>query len=278
MDIKKPLKIILKSKEKDSTIVKPFSLNKKSVNYKQKMVLYSPEIKKLFKSITGMGKNTSPDYVPGAMVVIHKHLNSSDKFSLKYTDPKGRFVINSVSINTMLPSNIHKAYKLDIFENNKTYSFYIKAIFENTEFKQSTQKIIIQKFMEKKGFNVIRPKFAFSEVNTEVMDLRLIESKKCGFHFIVYDYTNLKNVYDSYLLKEITSKDYIAISKKLDLIKISFSNEQIRDIVSKNVYYEKIKNKFNSFNIYKLFISDLYLIDLDKKILAEFAKKEDLVK
>jgi len=273
--IKKP-KIVIKSKKR--SVVKPFSFNESVVSSKQKMVLYNPRIKSLLKYVTGIGKKNSSDFVPGAMDVINKHLNSNEKFDLDYTDPKGRFVARSAHNDLRVSSNTDKAYKLDIFFDKKVNSFYIKVAFGNDMSRNATQEMILQKFMEKKGFNILTPKFAFSAVNTELLSRADAESKKGGMHFIVYDYTNLKNVYASFLSKEINSKDYIKISSKVSSILLNFNNQKVRDILSKNIYYEKIKNRFNAYNIYKLYVSDLFVDFINQKKLIEFSKKEGLIK
>jgi len=314
-EFKKKLFVIKSSLVKKVT---PFKF-KETSKVSNKFVVYDPKIKKLIKFTSGIGRKSSPNYIPGAMDFIINHFKSDKLEQLDqrflnnlikkngifeddhvrksyadikkkhagvvpknkrfyYEDPKKRFKIyfKSGDPESRIYGNTDMSYMLEIFINKKPYKFYIKAVNGSrlSSSRLAAQEMILQKYMEKHGVNIIKPKLAFSG------DIHGKDTQ-----FIMYDYTNLNNVkalehtgYDPLfdgiapLSERQKVYDYSIIKEKLKKIQFLFADRYVEDILPRNCYYEKTSIG------YKLYISDLYVEHLNKKELIKFAKKEGLIK
>jgi hypothetical protein len=242
------------------------------------VIIYDPKVKSIINYTRGIGNKNSKDYIPSSIEVFQdlfkmfKEKKNDSKLrstrylirtkdGLFYKDPKNRFTVqeilrksNSNSNNTLI------SFKLSInLPNNKKKNYFVKLAEGDNYQKIATNEMILQKYLEKIGFNVIKPRFAFSS----------IEGKS---NFIVYDYiSNLKNIGENLHLIPIKISNFIL--EKMYSFNLKFSNKNINDIIHRNAYYKVLPS-----GDYKIYFSDLFINNYIVDELKEFAQKKRLIK
>ena len=270
----KNIKLFKLTSNKDLSKIKSNSFG----NGKVKVLTYNSEVKKILSNLSRKESN------PGLIETINKISKQNYDFSKKiqsakkinsYKDPLGRFFIKIIPTKCSVYGVKEKGNSnFQLFElitktDGKLSKYFLKEYRNNMASKfNATNELLLLKFMEKEGINIIKPQFAFDNINFGNLLSR---------SFIAYDFSDL------YTLREtITGKNPNFKLNKLQIEKIesklirlkyhfeSKNNISLIDVFEHNIFVKKEKNNI------KLYFFDVYS-NLHLTEMYSLAKKKGIV-